>query len=898
MELSNDQIDYIQKDINYRGLVYDDLEEEFLDHICTLVEEKMESGLKFIEAYDLVIQGFGAEEGLQNVQSQTLNLVNNNTKVMLQNYFKIALRSLSKHKFYSIINVAGLAVGLACCMLIALFVYDDLSYDDHHEHKERIYRITRHGSFNGTPFKYAVCPAPLGPALMQEIPEVQSAVRFRGSGTYLVRRPEASESFNEDRLIFTDEYFFDVFTVPLVSGNPKTALRDPRSIAISQSIANKYFKNEEAVGQTLILDGEDKYHVTAVFEDMPKSGHIRFNFLMSMSSLAESKNNEWLSNNFFTYVLLREGTSINDFKDKLKTVTDKHVAPAIQAFVGTSLDEYRALGNFVDFKVMALDKIYLHSDFVFDIATMGDITYIYLFSAVAIFILLIACINFMNLSTARSSNRAKEVGVRKVLGSYRSHLIKQFLLETMLLCLVAFVFAIAITSMALPFFNNMANKEMALPFYNPMFYGVIFIAIVIIGLLAGIYPAFFLSAFKPIHVLKGKLSLGTGSSILRSGLVIFQFFISILLIIGTATVYEQLSFIQNKKLGFSKEQVLIVGDTYMLQDKVEPFKKELLQLSGIKSATVSGYIPVHGYNRSDMTFWRKDQQPADDNMVSMQRWRVDADYVSTLGMELVAGRDFNEEIASDSTAMILNESAFKAYGFTDIEANNGISTFIFVDSLGTVDKNKYITYHVIGVMRDFHFETMKEDITPLAIVLGNSTSVVAVKFKTSETAEVIADVQKTWDKFSPDVPFNYTFLDSDFGNMYKSESRLANIFTIFSILAIFIGCLGLFALAAFMAEQRTKEIGIRKVLGASVGGIVFMLSREFGKLIIISFVIAAPLAWWLTSKWLDNYSYRIDVNIWLYALAGLGAFIISWLTVGYQSVKAARSNPVDSLRSE
>lgn len=898
MELSNEQIDYIQKDINYRGIVLEDLEEELLDHVCILVEERMSSGQRFIDAYDAVIQSFGSDQEIQQVQNQTLILSNNNAKIMFRNYFKIAIRSLSKHKFYSFINVAGLAVGLACCMLIALFVGDELSYDRHHEHKDQIYRVVRHGSFNGNEFHFSVNPAPLASALVEELPEVEKAVRFRSRGTYLVTTDAMTESFKENRLIFSDPDFFQIFSVPLIEGNPETALKDPMSLAISKSMASKYFGQEDPMGKTMTLDGDEEYHVTAVYEDMPTNSHLQFDFLMSMSSLEESKNTEWLSNNFFTYFLLKEGVDAKDFEQKLNDMAERYMEPEIMAYIGKSLEEFKAAGNYVVFNIQPLKDIYLHSNFIFDIGPTGDITYVYLFAAVAIFILVIACINFMNLSTARSSNRAKEVGVRKVLGSFRSHLIKQFLLETILLCLLAFVIAIALASMAIPFFNDLAGKSIEIPLASPLFYGAIFLCALFIGLLAGVYPAFFLSAFKPINVLKGKLALGTGSGLIRSSLVIFQFFISILLIIATATVYQQLNFIQNKKLGFAKDQVLIIGDAYMLNEKLDAFKKEIERLPQITSASLSGYLPVHGYNRSDISFWEDGHEPSQNNMVNMQIWKVDEDYISTLGMELIDGRNFNEELASDSNAIILNEAAFRAYGFKKSGDNHSLLTFHFDGETGVVSKDVYDKYNVIGVVKDFHFESMKENISPVGLSLGRNTSVITAKFATEDVQSVLASVEDTWKKFAPELPFNYSFLDSDFGTMYKTEKRVATVFTVFSGLAVFIGCLGLFALAAFMAEQRTKEIGIRKVLGASVSGIVFMLSKEFSKLIIVAFGIAVPLAWWASSQWLSNYSYKVDIGLGLYFVAGLIAFVIAWLTVGYQSIKAARSNPVNSLRSE
>lgn len=897
MQLSADQIDYIQKDINYRGIVYDQLEEELLDHVCTLVEEKMAGGSRFIDAYDDVIRSFGSEQEMQQIQSQTLNLSNNNTKIMFRNYFKIALRNLSRHKFYSFINVAGLAVGLACCLLITLFVMDELSYDSYHAKKDRIYRFTSHGVYGGNEYHFPTAPAPLGPTLITDLPEVETAVRFRSRGSYLVRTPQMSGSFKENDIIFTDPDFFQVFSVQVLKGNPETALKKPSSVAISSSAARKYFGNDDPTGKTLILDGDNEYNVTAVFGDMPASGHLKFDFLMSLSTLDESRNTEWMSNNFYTYALVKEGTSPQEFSQNINAMAVGYIEPQLISFIGKTMKEFEEGGNKVEFRLQPLDQVYLQSDFVFDIGPSGDITYVYMFSAIAIFILVIACINFMNLSTARSSNRAKEVGVRKVLGSYRSHLVRQFLTETVLLCVIAFLLAIAMASAALPFFNTLAGKSMSMPVNDPVFYAAILACALFIGILAGLYPAFFLSAFKPINVLKGKLALGTGSSFIRSGLVVFQFFISILLIIATATVYRQLNYIQNKKLGFDKEQILLINDAYMLGKQTTAFKDELLQLPEVSQVSMSGYLPVHGYNRSDNSFWKQGLEPTEDNLVNMQIWNVDDDYVSTFGMEIMKGRNFDEDLASDSNAVILNESAFRAFDLEEGDENI-IKTFAFDASTGRALPDQFETYRVIGVVKDFHFESMTENIGRLGLRLRRNTGTIAVKFNTEDIQNVVASAESKWKTFAPELPFNYSFLDSDFGKMYRAEQRMANVFVIFAGLAIFIGCLGLFALAAFMAEQRTKEIGIRKVLGASVGKIVFMLSKEFSKLIIIAFAIAAPVAWWMSSKWLENYSYHVDVGIWIYLLAGLLAFVIAWLTVGYHSIKAAQANPVDSLRSE
>jgi len=895
--LTEEHINYIIKDITYRGIVDEELGEELVDHICEVVERKMESGQRFIEAYDEAIAAFGNESKLQQIQSQTIQFSNNNTKIMVKNYFKIAFRNLLNHKFYSLINITGLAVSMACCLLISLFVIDELSYDKFFEDSDQIYRTNRHGKYGDNEFHFATAPAPFGQALADEIPEIESVVRFRSRGSYLVRTPEMVDSFKETTLIFSDPNFFEVFGVSVLAGSADKALVGRNNIAISKTMADKYFSTEEAVGKILILDGDEEYKVTAVFEDIPNNSHLQLDFLMSLETLASSKNSMWLSNNFYTYFKVREGVNQKELQQKVNHMADAHVGPQLEEFSGHTFEEFKASGNYMYFTLQPLSEVYLNSDFRFDIGKTGDITYVYLFMIIAIFILVIACINFMNLSTARSANRAKEVGVRKVLGSYKSHLVRQFLTESMVLSIIAFGISIFLVMMALPFFNEIANKSLEIPFNETSFYLIFIGGALLVGLLAGTYPAFFLSSFRPVNVLKGKLSLGSKSGLIRSGLVVFQFFISIILLIGTATVYRQLNYIQNKKIGFNKEQVLMVNGTYMLGNKLESFKKELEQISNVNSVTVSGFVPVSGYSRSDFTFWEEGKEPSDDNLVNMQVWNVGYDYLQTMGIELLNGRNFDEDLASDSSAVILNEKAFDAYNLEQSE-NKLIQTYAFDPETNSVITDKYNKYKVIGVVKDFHFESMKMPIGNLGFMLGRSSSVTSIRLNTDEFSETVEMVEDKWKKFAPGIPFSYSFLDGAFDEMYRTEKRLARVFTIFAGLAIFIGCLGLFALAAFMAEQRTKEIGIRKVMGASVKSIVFMLSKEFSKLIIISFVFAAPLAWWGVSEWLGQYSYKIDIGVEIYILAGVIAFIIAWLTVGYQSIKAAISNPVDSLRNE
>ncbi len=816
---------------------------------------------------------------------------------MIGNYFKVAFRNLKKHKFYSIINVTGLAIGIACSMLIYLFVSNEMSYDQFHKNGDRVYRIVRHGSLNGTEFHHAVAPAAMAFSMVSELPEVEQAVRFKRNGSYLVRTPDAKESVRENKVIFTDSTFFDLFSFQLIEGDKSSTLTRPNTLAVSKSVADRYFHGQSALNKTLLLDGDKDYEITAVFEDMPSNSHIQFDFLISLSSLEDANNPIWLSNNFYTYFRLQEGVQPEKFNTKLNAFYESKIEPEIQRFAGVGLKEFKSVGNFVNLEIQRISDIYLTSNFIFDIGPVGNEQTVYLFIAIAIFILGLACINFMNLSTARSATRAKEVGVRKALGSHKPDLIKQFLTESIVISIGALLLGFLLVLMILPAFNLLAERNLSIPATDITFMSLILLASIFIGIIAGSYPAFFLSSFKPADTLKGKLAISGGNSLLRSSLVVFQFFVSIVLIIGTIAIQRQLSFIQNKQIGFDKEQVLLIQDTYMLDDSRAALKEEIDDVSPVISSSYSGFIPVSGYNRNETMFWKKGVSPGESNSASTQVWLVDHNYINTMGMELLEGRDFDRNLVSDSSAVILNEEALRKFGFKE-NGERFIQTYAFDKENGKVLPEEYDTYKVIGVLKDFHFESLKETVAPLALKLGKSTSVLSVRLATNDYKSVISQVEKKWKKFGSGLPFSYNFMDDQFDKMYKNEARLVTIFAVFATLAIIIGCLGLFALATFMAEQKIKEIGIRKVLGANVTELVLMLTKNFSKLIVVAFVLASPLAYWLLSIWLESYIYRIELGWDLFILAGVIAFVIAWVTVSYQSIRAASSNPVDSLRND
>ncbi|MEQ8362123.1 MAG: ABC transporter permease [Cyclobacteriaceae bacterium] len=826
---------------------------------------------------------------------------------MLKSILLIAFRNLRKHTFYSSINIAGLAIGVSACLLITLFIIDELSYDQYNEKADRIYRINNEIKFGGNHMQLATSSAPTAHTLIQDYPEVEATVRFRSYGSYLVKAENSTENIKENNVIWTDSTFFKIFSVKVLEGNPTTALKEPASIAISKRTAEKHFPNESALGKTMILDNKYNAKVTAVYENIPSTSHFHFDILIAMVGdwpvAREAQSTAYLSNNFNTYLLLKEGADAKAFENKLPEFLIKYIGPQIAQALGIefTMEKFREEGNMYEMTLIPLRDIHLHSDATAELEPNGSITYVYLLGIVALFILGIACINFMNLSTARSSNRAKEVGVRKVMGSARTYLVRQFLLESTLVTVLAFLIAIMLVQLALPIFNGLALKQLQIPFDNPVFYLIVISAALLVGMIAGIYPSFFLSAFKPVDVLKGKASSGMKSGFVRSGLVVFQFVISIFLIVGAIVVNRQLEYIQNKKLGFNKDQVIVVQDAYALRpNNVESFKQEVLKNSNIQSGTISGYLPVKSGNssRSDNPFWREGSDPSTENMVSMQNWQVDHTYLKTFGMNILEGRDFSLDFPSDSSAVILNEAAVYQFGFDGDPIGRRISSLDGSTSNGTPDPNNTKSWTIVGVVENFHFSTMRESITPLGFFIGKNDGSVSFRFSAANAQDVIQSIETTWKSLAPGQPFQYSFLDDDFGSMYAAEERLGQIFTFFAGLAIVIACLGLFALTAFTAEQRAKEIGIRKVLGASVSNIVLLLSKEFGKLIIIAFIIAIPFAWYSVDWWLNGYVYKAEIGAMVYIIAGVVAFLIAWLTMGYQSIKAASSNPIDALKSE
>ena len=816
---------------------------------------------------------------------------------MLKNYLTITWRQLKKQKLYSIINIMGLAISFACCLLIALYIQEEVNHDQFHPNVENIYRVAVDINLKSWNAEIKSCANPpiLGRTLVEEIPEITKFARlnphYGNAGSNLVRKENEKNNLYEENFVYADQSFFEIFHLPLLQGHKQKILTKPNTIVITERIAEKYFPNENPIGEVLVLndDKEQAYQVTGVMENIPEQSNFDFDFFMSMSTLADADTNTtWVSNNYYTYVTLAEATKPTLLEEKLKAFSVKNFGPQFKEILDIDIQTLAATGQRYTVCLQPFSDIYLHSDGygtpIFE--KNGDIRYLQLFTLIALFIFLIALVNFINLSTARSANRAKEVGLRKVLGSDRRQLVGQFLTESVIMGLFALVVGVIIAGNSMPLFNDLAGKNLSLPVREPLFWLTMLLAALVSGLLAGVYPAFYLSNFQPIKVLKGAQSRGSKNSWLRNGLVTVQFAISIGLIVGTLIVYHQLTYMQNKNLGFEKEQILLVEDTYTLNDQLRSFKEALGNLPEVISSTTSSYLPLQGGRRNNSSY-NLVGTSGTQGQVLLQQWSVDEDYISTLGIKLKEGRDFNLEMATDSQAVILNETAVKALGLIDPIGKK-------IAPNGAAD----LQFTIIGVLDDFNYDALNRKVEGLGLFLGLSSSVVSAKVQTKNMERVIAKTEQLWKSFAPTLPFRHSFLDDRFSKMYVSEDRTSKLFSIFSLLAILIACLGLFALATFMTEQRAKEIGIRKVLGASLGNIVFQLSKNFMIPVFLGLLLAIPITWLEMNKWLDNFAYRIDIEWWMFILAGLLGIGIAFLTVSTQSIRAALANPIDALRDE
>ncbi|MFM9908975.1 MAG: ABC transporter permease, partial [Chitinophagaceae bacterium] len=791
-------------------------------------------------------------------------------------------------------NIFGLAIGLATCLVITLYVTNELSYDRYLANVDRIYRINSDIRFGGGDLHMTQTSDMMGQLLKKDYPQVEEYTRiYTSAGEKLIKKGD--QFITESRVANVDSTFFNVFELPVIDGDTKTALNEPSTVVITESSAKKYFGTLKVLGKYVEVKTDDAvqpYKITAVIKDIPVNSHFNFDFLFAMKNV-DYQWGQLTSHNFHTYLKLRPGTEYKLFEKNFAKYIDKYVIPYVQTFIKiSSIDELEKSGNKLQYSLMPLTDIHLRSDYSYEITPSGNIQYVYIFSAVAIFILILACINFMNLSTARSARRAKEVGIRKVLGTERKTLIAQFLVESTITALLSLLIAIAIAYFVLPLFNSIAAKSLSIKdLLSTRILPFLVLLPFVVGLLAGTYPALFLSKFKPIIVLKGNANTGFKKSNLRNVLVVFQFATSIILIIATTIVYNQLQYIQTKKLGFNKDQVLIIDRAYALNNNVQVFKNEVLAMQGVTSGTICSYLPVANSSRSDNTY-SKEAVMDTKNAIDMQTWRVDYDYIKTMGMEIVKGRNFSKAYGTDSTALLITETTAKMLGYAD-----PVGKMIYAPSDVNGDNAMY-PKQIIGVVKDFHFESMRQKLGPLCMSLRNSSGFASFRISTTDTKNLITQIENKWKALTPGMPFSYRFLSDSFDEMYRSEQRAGTVAIIFSILAILIACLGLFGLVTHMAEQRIKEIGIRKVLGASVINVVSMLSKDFLILVTIAAVIAFPIAWWAMNKWLLDYEYRINISVWVFVIAGAAALMIALVTVSFQAIKAAIANPIKSLRTE
>lgn len=806
---------------------------------------------------------------------------------MLSNYFKIALRNLRRNRVFSAINIFGLAIGLAACLLIAAYVRDETHYDRFASRSQDIYRVNL-GVSGVTQSDYPMVDVAVGPGMAAAYPEIETATRLSRDGEVFAQY--GARQFKEQKIAFADSNFFEVFTLPFLEGDVHTALTQPNSLVVTRAFATKYFGDARALGKTIQLKDQQQDYgackITGVIDKVPDEAHFHMDAFVSLSTL-KFKQYTWTNVGFYTYLLLRPHADPQKLQARFPELVAKYAVSEIARDMGIPLAEAKKTASTFVFSLTPLQAIHLHSDTKYELEANGNSRYVLIFSALAVFILLLACANFTNLSTAGAAGRGREIGIRKVMGSLKKQLMTQFLVESILLTAFSMLIAFLLVFLLLPLFNEVAGKHLS--FISFLSYPALIAAAVLtvlVGALAGIYPAFFLSSFNPIKVLKGASILGNRKSLLRSGLVIFQFVVSIALIVATLVVYRQLHYMQDKRLGYDKDQVLYIQDANLLGANQEAYRQQLLQDKRVTAASLSWSVPGTGAMGGTEVYPRQADASGGSDMHA-NIFRIDYDYVATLGLQIVRGRNFTRGFASDSTGVLINETAVNDLGWGH------------TDPIGKIIVRSGRTeYHVVGVVRDFHYVSVKQKIAPLMLLLGNNQGGVLVKVNTSDIPGFLDAAKKQWAAFSPAGPFTYYFLDDKFATMYLAEQRTGSLFSAFTIIAILIAGLGLFGLAAYMVEQRTREIGIRKVLGASITSVLILVSKEFLVLVGFAFLIALPLTWWGMQQWLREFAYRTTLAWWIFPLAGIAALILAMITISFQAARAATANPIDSLHNE
>jgi len=790
---------------------------------------------------------------------------------------------MRKQSFFSLLNITGLSTGIAVCLLILLYINHELSYDTFHEAPQDLYRVSLNGKIAEQELNVAVSCPPLANALLDEVPEVANACRIYEIPDFMVRLGDRT-FMEKNGVYYADSSFFEMFAFKLLRGDTHNCLTEPNSIVLSESLAQKYFGKGEAIGQTLVV-GNDKtnYKVTGVVQDAPQNTQIPYTLLLSMSSFGYAKSDSWFSNSFYSYIRLVPNGNADVVKAKVDEMVIKYGGPQIEQFLGTSIQQFFDKGGKYGYFLEPMLDIHLKSAVQDQLSPGGNIQYVYILSAIALFILLIACVNFMNLSTARATTRAKEVGVRKVLGAQRSRLIFQFITESTLFSLLSLLLALVILAVALPYFNDVAGKQFSIMgILEPEIIGYSLLLMVLVGLGAGSYPAFYLTAFQPVEVLKGRIRSGLRSGWLRNGLVVFQFALSICMLIATAVVTKQLQYMQDKNLGFDRENILVIKNARRLETSQQAFMDKLRSETSIKKVSTSNNVPPHINNTT--VFRRKGHE--EDHILA--QYYGDWEHLATMGMELKAGRSFSRDFPSDTLAALINESAVEELGLEKpLEA-------YLVDFNGEGPTE----LKIVGVIKDFHYESLKNEVRPLVLKLTDESHLISVRIAKGKVADALAATEQHWNSVIPGEPFEYAFVDQEFNKLFKAEKQLSQIFLIFTVLAVLVTCLGLFGLAAYTSEQRIKEIGVRKVLGASVQQILFMLNTQFTWLVLIAFAVVSPITYFLMDEWLTSFAYRTAIGWDVFVFSAVIALSIAWFTVSAQSWKAARTNPVNSLKSE
>jgi putative ABC transport system permease protein len=791
-----------------------------------------------------------------------------------------------RNKLYSLINLIGLAIGLAACLMIWLWVQDEMSFDRFHTKAERIYRVERKFDYRDMHGQAPITAPPYGAALVNDYPEIENYVRMHRQE---ISFKDHRNVFHKQQLIFADNSIFEIFDFHLERGDPQNALVQPKSMVLTRANAIKYFGTEDVIGKSITVDWRGTpvdFQITGILEKVPHNSHVQFDVLASLSSYPAEQMEIWFNNYLYTYVLLGQEASVEDLKGKFASFMTKYMAADFMKIAGREVD----INDVFQLKLYPLLDIHLHPAQEFEIGPQGSLTSVYIFSAIAVLILIIACINFMNLSTARANKRAREVGIRKTVGAHRRQLRGQFLGESVLLAFMALVLAVFLIRAFIPVFNVISGKSLSMVLLIQMNNGVVLVGIALAaGLLAGLYPAFFLTRFDPAKVLKGGAQSGTGKSIFRRSMAVIQFVISITLIIGTIIIFKQMEYIQNKSLGFDKENVILIpADSQQVSQNIEAFRNTLTADTRIKSFSVSSNIPGSAMF-SDTAYKRPDT----DDVFSLIFMETDYDFVDTYGFSVIQGRKFSREFGADTEgAIMINRAGAREIGYTPEEAV-GKKLFRFT----ALDEFKEQT--IIGVLEDFHFKSLHKVIEPCLLVLDpDNFDTISIRIMPGDVRGTLGFIQQKWAEIFPGEQFEYNFLDNRIDSLYKSEGRMRSIFMIFAILSIFVACLGLFGLATFTAEEKTKEIGVRKVMGASASNILFLLSKEFSKWVLVANVIAWPIAYFVMNKWLQNFAYQTGIGLWPFILSAVLALFIALFTVSYQSIRAALSDPVECLRYE